>query len=162
MARIIHPTVTETHSSPQMDVGEEVRLVDSEGLKVYQYVLHDSGTGDLSPAAGNLAYYLDGTDADDSTVTMDVSDTAINHVAGIFVSAPDDGEYCFIQKTGYYATVKTNGDDDIAAGAALIGGGDGTCNSVAAGTAPTNKVLGWAVAADVDADDTVAARLECA
>lgn len=162
MANILSTQFTETHQYQQLKPGTIVVDVDSEGRKEYEYVKFDSGTGNLTPAAGLVAYYLDGADADNSTVTTDVSDTDINHVAGVMLSAPSDGYYCFIQKKGYYAAVKTNADDDIAAGDALIGGGDGTCNSTAQNTAPTNKVLGWAVAADVDASDTVAARLECA
>lgn len=160
---ILSPGFLETHESPQMTPGTKVQDVDSQGFKEYQYVKFDSGTADLTPAAGHVAYYLDGADADDSTVTTDVSDTDVCHVAGVMVSVPDDGEYCWIQKRGYYPTVKTNADDDIANGDALVGAGDGTCDSVAAhvDTAAFLKVLGWAVAADVDAADTVAARLEC-
>lgn len=152
---------TETHASPQIKAGTLVTRVDSEGSKVYQYVKFDNGTGNVASAAGQVMYYVVGSTADDSTVTNDVSDTDINHVAGVAMSAPADTEYFYILKQGYYATVKTNGDDDIAAGDALIGAGDGTCNSVAQDTAPTNKLLGWATAADSDSGNTVAARLEC-
>ena len=160
MAQILYPDVTQTHDSPQMTLGDIVRTVDSEGMKEYQYVLWNDGDG-LTAAAGLVAYYLVGANALLSTITTDVSASDVNHVAGVMLSVPTDGQYCFIQKRGYYATVKTNADDDISAGDALIGVGDGTCDSVAQDTAPTNKVLGWATADDVDAADTVAARLEC-
>lgn len=52
--------------------------------------------------------------------------------------------------------VPTNGDDDIAAGDTIIKAGDGVVNSVAAGSAvPTMSQLGFALADDVNADNTV-------
>jgi hypothetical protein len=52
--------------------------------------------------------------------------------------------------------IATNADDDISAWDVLIWGWDGTCNSVAQDTAPTNTILWVALADDVNADDTVA------
>lgn len=139
--------------------GEVFEVVDSTGRKKYKYVNFDNGSGNLTLAAGNLVYFLDGSDFDGYTVTSDVSDTDINQAAGVALGAITDAYYGFVQTWGYYSAVVTNGDDDIAASDALIGGGDGTVNSTAQDTAPTNKVVGWAVAADVDASNTVAAYI---
>lgn len=154
-----HNVFTSNDSAAVHSPGESIEVVDSSGLKRYKYINFEKGTGSIAAAAGNLAYFLDGTDFDGFTVTSDVSDTDKNLVAGILQAVLTDEYYGWIQTWGYYATVKTNGDDDIAAGDAIIGDGDGTCNSTAQDTAPTNRVVGWAVAADVDADDTVAVNL---
>lgn len=65
-------------------------------------------------------------------------------------------------------TVATNGDDDIAAGDYLTkSSGNGTCDSVAQSSttaltyALASQVIGRAVAADVDASDTVVGYLSC-
>jgi hypothetical protein len=139
--------------------GESIEVVDSMGLKRFKYIKYDSGTAPIAAAAGNIAYFFDGTDFNGYEVTSDVSETDVNHVAGVLQNVITDEYYGWIQTWGYYATVTTNGDDDIAAGDALIGVGDGTVNSVAQDTAPTNKVIGWAIADDVNADNDVAAYL---
>lgn len=151
-----HEVFTANHQYARHTPGEVVEVVTSTGLKRYKYINFESGTAAVAAAAGSLAYYLDGSDFDAITVTSDVSDTDINHVAGVLQAVLTDEYYGWVQTWGYYATVKTNADDDISAGDAIIGAGDGTCNSTAQDTAPTNKVVGWAVAADVDASDTVA------
>lgn len=124
--------------------------------RVLQYVKFDNGAGNVAAVAGNLAYWLT-RNATTYTVTMDVSDSDRNLVCGVFLNVLTDGRYGFIQIAGRHATVKTNADDDIAKGDAIIGSaaGDGTCDSTAQDTAPTNRVAGWALAADVDAADTV-------
>ena len=121
--------------------------------KVYRYVSMETGTGAVAAIAGNLAYHVDGL----WDVTMDVSDVDRNLVAGVFLSVIADEGYGWIQTGGRHATVKTNGDDDIAKGDAVIASaaGDGTADSTAQDTAPICRVVGWAVAADVDADNTV-------
>jgi hypothetical protein len=157
--QIGHEVLTSNSETALHTPGEVIETVTSTGLKRYQYVMYEKGTGAVAAAAGNLAYYLDGTEFDGFTVTSDVSDTDVNHVAGVLQAVLTDEYYGWIQTWGYYATVKTNADDDISAGDAIIGVGDGTCNSTAQDTAPTNKVVGWAVADDVNADDTVAVYL---
>ena len=151
-----HESFTATFSSPGVHTpGELIDDVDSEGRKCFKFVKYDNGTGNLTLAAGDVVYYLDGSDFDGYTVTKDVSDTDINQVAGIALSAIGDGEYGFIQTYGYKSNVATNADDDISASDSLIGVGDGTVDSVAQDTAPTNKVIGWATADDSDSDNTV-------
>lgn len=151
-----HDLVTAVRTStegPLYAVGQ-YREEDGKG---YRYVLFDNGTGNVASVAGNLAYQVGTTDW---TVTMDVSDTDRNLVAGVFAAVIADGGYGWIQVFGQ-CTVKTNGDDDIAKGDAVIASaaGDGTADSTAQDTAPTNKIVGWALAADSDSGDTVATFL---
>jgi hypothetical protein len=126
-----------------------------EDGKGYRFVKFDNGSGNVASAANGVAYWL-GTTV--GTVTMDVSDADVNSVAGVFQAVIADAGYGWIQTRGL-CTVATNGDDNIAAYDAIIGVGDGTCDSVAQDTAPTNKVLGWAHAADSDSANTVVAFL---
>lgn len=157
--QIGHEALTSNSSTALHTPGEMIEIVDSEGLKRYQYIKYAEGTGSISAAAGNIVYYEEGTDWDGFYVTSDLSDTVANLVAGVLQAALTDEYYGWIQTWGYYEDVATNGDDDIAAGVSIIPVGDGTVDSVAAGTAPTYKVVGWAVADDVDADDTVATHI---
>jgi hypothetical protein len=136
--------------------GEVVEVIDSTGTKKYQYIQFNNGTANLTLAAGNVVYYLDSTDWDGYEVTSDISDTKANLVAGIAQAAITDAYYGWVQTWGYYSAVDTNGDDDIAGGDIVWGVGDGTVDSTTAGTAPTYRPVGVAVAADVDADNTVA------
>lgn len=124
----------------------------------YRFIRFSDGTANAAATAGQLLYYTTATTFD-GVVTNDVSDTNINRVAGVALAGMTDGQLGWIQVSGI-ATVNTNGDDDIAAGDAIIGSStDGACNSVAANTAPTNKVVGFAIAADVDAANTVLVEL---
>jgi len=154
-----HEVFTSNSATALHTPGESVEVVGSTGLKRYKYIQFDNGSGDVAAAAGNIAYYFDGTDFDGITVTSDLSDTVANLVAGVLQAVLTDQYYGWIQTWGYYATVKTNADDDIAAGVTIIPVGDGTVDSVAAGTASTYRPVGIATAADVDASDTVAVNL---
>jgi len=148
--------LTSNDASAREELGATRVVTDStNGYRMYKYVQFDNGTGNLTSVANQVVYYVSAT-----KVTNDVSDSNINSIAGITPVALTDGYYGWMQVLGS-ATVNTNGDDDIATGDALIGtsSADGVCNSVAANTAPTNKVLGWAIAADVDAANTVLAQL---
>lgn len=143
--------VTDTYSDERYDLG----TYREESGKGYRFVKYDNGTGNLTLAENDVLYYVNSSD---HTVTKDVTDTDINHVAGVAVGAISDGEYGWMQTYGH-DTVATDDGDDITDGDAIIGSGDGTCNSVAQDNAPTNKVLGWATAADDDSADTVAVFL---
>lgn len=156
-----HEAFTTTHTTARHTPGEVVEIINTTGMKKYLYVKFDNGTGNLTLAAGNLVYYLDSTDFDGFTVTSDESDTQATLVAGIALGAIADASYGWVLVRGYYSAVVTNGDDDIAAGDAIVpsAAGDGTCDSTAEGTAPVRTVVGWAVAADVDASNTVAAYI---
>lgn len=129
-----------------------------EDGKGYRFVQFDNGTGNLTPAAGLIAYFKNATAT--FVVTTDVSDTDRNKACGVLLGAPTDAYYCWIQTKGF-CTVTTNGDDDIALGDAVIASaaGDGTADSTAQDTAPTNKVLGWAAADDDNSANTVLAFL---
>ena len=125
----------------------------------YQYVRFDNGSGNITAVAGHCVYTF--TQAS-YVVTNDVSDSVTagaNSVCGVIQLVVTDQYYTWMIVKGPYATVKTNGDDDISQNDCIFGVGDGTVNSDAAGTAPKYKVLGWATAADVDANDTVAATI---
>jgi hypothetical protein len=96
--------------------------------KRYRFVLFDNGAGNVAAVAGNFAYVLavSGASAGQTTtVTMDLSDSA-GVGAGMFMSAPADGEYCWVQIAGYatLTTALTAGAD----GNALtpVGSTDGT------------------------------------
>jgi hypothetical protein len=119
-----------------------------------------------------------------NVVTNDVSESATgdeDSFAGIApaltVSVPESTAtatyYMLMQEPvkGDFATVKTNGDDDIAAGDYVIAEGDGVCNSYlvdpANATAPSDaelqalqanvsgRLIGVAMAADDNTLDTV-------
>lgn len=133
---------------------------EDEGHKVYKYVQIDASSaaianGTVCVTTGDL-YFRKATTVCDAAADR-------NQPIGVGIGTITAGNYGWLQVRGYHSAVKTNGDDDIAIGQALIvdaeGGTDGTCDSVAVGTAPTHKVIGWALAADVDASNTVAAQL---
>jgi hypothetical protein len=133
----------------------EVDRDDTVGLKSYRYVQVHADSAAV--ANGDVVVYRD--------LYKIVADTRIaqsteNHIAGVGIGVITAGNYGWLQIGGYHAVVKTNGDDDIADGDVLIHSGtDLQADSVAAGTAPTYIPVGVAVAADVDADNTVAAQL---
>lgn len=104
--------------------------------------------------------------ANGTTVTCDSSSgdgIAGTPPGGIVIPASVAiSEYFFVLVKGYYPTVQTDGDDDIAAGDYILttGGADGKCESLANAGSLTGAILqtvvGTARAADVDADNTVA------
>lgn len=105
--------LTGANSGKAPGIGD--RYVDHAG-KVYRFVQYDTGAGPVAAVAGNMAYYYapGGTSAGaTSVVTSDLSDSAAVG-AGMLLSAPADGEYCWIQ-TGGPATLTT----------ALTAGADG-------------------------------------
>lgn len=85
-----------------------------------------------------------------------------NIPAGIAMRVMTQNYFGFILVQGFYATIKTSGADDIAVGESLISHAttDGTCDGVAAGSTTTAS-LGIAMAADIDADNTVAGWVRC-
>lgn len=127
--------------------------------EAYKYVQLDSSAANAA-AAGTVLTYKNGYGY---VVTDDISASKQNFVAGVAIGTIAKGSYGWIKIWGYYSAVKTNGDDDISKGDALIvdSSTDGTCDSVAAGTAPTHKILGIAAADDVDGSNTVAALITC-
>lgn len=94
----------------------------------YKFVLFNDGAGAVAAVSGNFAYVYAPSGASagaTTTVTSDLSDSA-NVGAGVFQSAPADGEYCWVQISGYatLTTALTAGAD----GNALtpVGSTDGT------------------------------------
>lgn len=146
-------------STPVHTPGDVYEVNSSTGIKRYKYVKYDNGTGNLSLSANDVVYYLNTGAWDGYTVTKDLSDTTANMVAGVALGSISDGQYGWVQVAGYNSAVATNGDDDISAGDAVWGVGDGTVDSTNAGTAPTYLPLGFAVANDDDSADTVATRI---
>lgn len=127
---------------------------------MYQIVKNSSTSGNAALAAGTPVLW---EDFDDFLVTVDQNGSGIsrNFPAGVSMGTVATGSYGIIQISGPYATVKTNGDDDIALGDTVIyAATDGVVDSVAAGTASTYVRLGIATAADVDADNTVAIQIQ--
>lgn len=112
-------------------------------------------------AAGQVCTYAVSTGG---SVTNDISGGSSigSIVRGICLAAQTQNSWGWVQRKGRYATVKTSGADDIAIGESLIvhASTDGTCDGVAAGSTTTAS-FGIAATADVDADNTVAAILNC-
>ena len=105
-------------------------------------------------AAGDLVHYKGATGMQLGVVTNDQSDAiSRNGSAGIALVAVTtaqallDNCYICILVRGYYPSCNVHADADV--GKALISSTtDGRCDVVAAGTAPTYKVVGWATAVD--------------
>lgn len=151
--------LTANDSTPKEQLGAIRTEYDStNGARVFKYV---QAASDTTVADGTPLLYQT-ADTSRQTVTVDLTDALTNNVAGVGIGAITASYYGWIQVAGYHDAVITNGDDDIAANDAIIyGAADGVVDSVGAGTAPTNAVLGFAVAADVDAANTVAVNLTC-
>ena len=127
-------------------------------VRKFKYVQNHS---DSTIANWSVAWYLaPATDATWSIVSWIAATTSLNWVAWVWIWAITASYYWWIQIWWYHSAIITNGDDDIAAWDALIWSSTNYwCNSTAANTAPTNKVLGWAVAVDSDANNTVAWKI---
>ena len=118
---------------------EQLGAVRHEGNKMYKYVQYDTGAGPVAAVAGNVCYYYaPGGDFaaegyTNSKVTSDLSDSA-EVGAGVLLSAPADGEYCWIQIKGPATlttalTAGTDGDPLTPTGST-----DGTLDVSAAAT----------------------------
>lgn len=142
--------------------------------KIYRYVQFLDA---VAYVAGHICQFANATM---TAVTNDrAGGSAVGVIpAGIALKVMTQNYYGFVLAEGYYATVLTNGDDDIAAGDELMidTGTDGACDSYvgsAVVTATVNqttvgaaldareKIFGHALAADVDANNTVAAYVRC-
>ncbi len=146
--------VTQAYTEQKFPLG----LYREEDGKGYRFVKQNDAT--VTVTANSLAYHVGGTAATAYVVCQDVSDSDRNLVLGVYQSVIPDAGYGWIQTKGP-STVNTNGDDDIAAGDAVIASaaGDGTADSTAQDTAPICKVVGWAMAADSDSANTVLTML---
>lgn len=92
------------------------------------------------PAATLLARWKD---SDTFVVCSDyaISEGGINAVAGIFVSAPTAGQYCWVKKRGL-TTVACDGTAAVGATCFDDGTANGTVSCVAAGSALTGISVG--------------------
>lgn len=150
--------LTSNSSTPLEEVGA-IRWEHSTtyGLRGYKYV---QAASDTTVANGTALAFanLYGFSA-----SSDISDCAINQVAGAGIGAITASYYGWIQCYGYHEAVATDAGDDIADGDWVIlhATTDGVCDRTASGTAAVSKPLGVAVAADIDAADTVATFLNC-
>lgn len=92
--------LTQTYST--LDEGNTPALGDhffGPGGKVYKFVQYDTGAGSVAAVSGNVAYYYTLDGFKNNQVTSDLSDS-IEIGAGVLMSAPADGEYCWIQIKG--------------------------------------------------------------
>lgn len=139
--------------------------VDSNGYE-YRLVLMDPTlTGDAT-AAGQVVYIkTPSTWVCTNTVAGGLNAT-YPQVVGVSMGAVTEGEYGWVMRKGYHATVKTDGGDDIVAGVDLIPGGNGTCNSLPGDATDTtdgiiSSIFAIAAADDNNDNDTVAALIDC-
>ena len=154
-----HDLVTSVRTSTEGALYALGQYREEDG-KGYRYVKFESGTAAIACVAGYLLYIFDAS-VSPWEVTHDVSDSSTNGVRGVAVSVIADEGFGWMQTKGYNAAVETDAGDDFAEGDALIAHAteDGEADRTAKGTAPVSRVVGWAMAADNDTDDTVAADL---
>lgn len=116
MSTFIGANLTQTYSALGENTPGLGDIYAGDDGKRYRFVLFNDGAGNVAAVAGNFAYVYapSGTSAGaTTTVTSDLSDSA-GVGAGVFMAAPADGEYCWVQIAGY-ATLNT----------ALTAGADG-------------------------------------
>lgn len=112
---------------------------------VYQYVQFNPG--DTVPVRGQAAYWLAGSDVEDFIVSTDSNggNTTTPTPAGVFISVPTAGNYCFIQKAGVATVIYKNGLTIAAAtGQAIIALSDGTFDTITAGGSNLPQFVGYA------------------
>lgn len=132
-------TGSESHKVP----GLGDRFVTHDN-KSYRFVRYLGGAGSVAAVAGNVAYFYAPGGASTGTVTdvtSDLSDSS-EVTAGVLMSAPASGDYCWVQTRGV-ATLNTaltagaDGDPLTATGAT-----DGTLDVVAT---VTDSIAGVAI-----------------
>lgn len=108
MVSNVGASLTETFTASELAGSEAYRgtavgdVYEAHDGKRYKFVQYNAGAGAVAAVAGNMAYYYapSGASAGATTVvTSDLSDSA-NVGAGMLMSAPADGEYCWIQTHG--------------------------------------------------------------
>ena len=86
--------VTDVHTNQKEVIGS-TRF---HGMKVYRYYKFENGTGSVAAVSGNIAVFKATTQ---DICTSDISDGDTNKVAaGMFVSVPADGQFCWLQVRG--------------------------------------------------------------
>lgn len=155
-ALIWKTAVTDSNTIADENLGiVREELTSTGGLKKYKYVQVHASSAALANGTPCM-YVADATDTTMMVVTTVVATGGRNLVAGVGVGAIAAGSYGWIQVYGRHSAVKTNGDDDIAALDTIIQSStDAVVDSVGAGTASTHAPIGYALAADSDANNTV-------
>ena len=157
-SKLFRTAITADSTTAQEQLGSVRKEYDStNGFRTFKYV-----QASLTVAASNgrvLCWY----DTIGTVATDDISTTRASLPAGVAIGTLTHGRYGWVQMGGYHSAVDTNGDDDVADGDVVVvdTATDGVADSVAYGAASSLKILGIAVAADVDASDTVAVLLDC-
>ena len=110
---------------------EGLGAIRQEGPNFYKWVKYNSGTAEIAAATGLCVGYVAGANEE---VTPDVSDTN-NIGAGVLMSVPADGEYCWVQIKGLSGVLA----QDVTAGSVgnaltLAGAADGEFDVSAAVT----------------------------
>ena len=123
MSNLVGVDITAVSSTAQYTPGTIYR--DSDTSKTYKYVQYDTGSGSVAAVAAQVCYYYLASGYNNHKVTSDLSDS-VNLGAGVLVSAPTDGQYCWIQIRGAatLALALTAGADGNALTA--VGSSDGT------------------------------------
>ena len=100
MALLMGANLTQTYTT--LEEGNTPALGDhffGTGGKVYKFVQYDTGAGTVAAVVGNICYYYTLDGYKNNAVTSDLSDS-VEIGAGVLLSAPADGEYCWIQIKG--------------------------------------------------------------
>ena len=122
--------MTGVESSKAPGIGD---IFVSHDNKRYRFVRYLVGAGAIAAVAGNaVGFYAPGGVSTGVTndVTSDVSDT-IGALAGVLLSAPGNGDYCWIQIGGVVTITP-----------ALVSGADGNNLTLSSTTDGTLKVAG--------------------
>ena len=111
---------------------------------VYQYVQFKAA--DTVPVLGQAAFWASGTTAQSYTVSTASNGGATNtpRPAGVFISVPTAGNYCFIQTWGIVTVKYKNGLTVAAAtGLPVIANSDGTFDTNAGTNVPQFVGTAW-------------------
>lgn len=145
-------------TSAHIDTLGDIRWV---GNKCYKYVAFDNGSA-VAAVSGNACGYVADTGYAANTVTSDNSASYNGGGAGVFVSVPADGQYCWIQIKG---PVTLNQDPDTGAdGAGLTYHANATdgmfdrCTDPGSGGAGANSMAQLGVIQD---DSAKLVSLDC-
>lgn len=153
MANFFHDVITSCNDATQQRALGQLAVDESTGY-VYRYVQFLDA---VTYAAGQSVTWAIATNSMKVTNDRAGGSSVAVVPAGICLRVMTQNYYGYVLVRGVYTTLKTSGADDIVAGESLIchATTDGTCDGVAAGSTTTAS-FGFALAADVDADDTVA------
>lgn len=152
MSNFFHDTITGCNDATQQRTLGQLVTDESTGW-VYRYVQFLDA---VTYAAGQSVTWAIATNSMKVTNDRAGGSSVAVVPAGICLRVMTQNYFGFVLVRGVYTLLKTSGADDIAAGESLIchATTDGTCDGVAA-NATTTASFGFALAADVDADDTV-------